>query len=330
MRRVVRTALLALLCGAISAPLYAKTAAQLKLQVTLDAGFIKVSDIWGDAGPKSETIIGAAPPPGRSIAIEAGQLAYIAHLYDVDWKPVSGVERTTVERAGRPLTHDEIESPVRRSLVDAGAPPTVAIELANVAPILVPPLSFPVVAVEAANYDLASERFSADLVISTDGMQTQRMRVSGRIVQMVTAVVATRRLEPGDVITAADLRTMPVADRRGIGAVAKDISEVVGQTPKRTIVAGQPVVTADVGAPVMVPKGATVVLLLETTNMSLAAQGLALGSGGRDDVIQVMNPVSRAVVAARVTGTGRAVVLPGSIPVVPPARATPRNPEIMN
>ncbi len=323
-------ALLALLCGAISAPVQAKTAAHLKLQVSLDAGFIKVSDIWGDAGAKAETIIGPAPPPGRSIAIEAGQLAYIAHLYDVDWKPVSGVERTTVERAGRPLTHDEIEEPIRRSLVDAGAPASVAIELANLTPILVPPLSFPTVAVEASNYDLASERFSADVVISTDGMQTQRTRVAGRIVKMVTAVVATRRLDPGDVITASDLRTMPVADRRGTGSVAKDISEVVGQTPKRSIMTGQPVATADLGAPIMVPKGATVVLLLETPNMSLAAQGLALGAGGRDDVIQVMNPVSKAVVAARVTGTGRAVVLPGSSPIVPPARATQRSPEIIN
>ncbi|MDR3535131.1 MAG: flagellar basal body P-ring formation chaperone FlgA [Acetobacteraceae bacterium] len=330
MQRVAKTVLLALLCGLFSAHLYAKTAAQLKLQVTLDAGVIKVADIWGDAGAKADTVIGPAPPPGRSIAIEAGQLAYIAHLYDVNWRPISGVERTTVERAGRPLTHDEVSEPVRRSLVEAGAPPNVTVELANVAPILVPPLSFPLVSAEAVAYDLAAERFSADLVISTDGMQTQRMRVSGKILQMVTAVVAARRLEPGDVITAADVRAMPVAERRAVGVLASNISEVVGQTPKRTIVAGQPVATADVGPPVMVPKGATVVLLLETPNMSLASQGLALGAGGRDDVIQVMNPISRAVVAARVTGAGRAVVLPGSTPIVPPARATPRNPEVMN
>ena len=105
---------------------------------------------------------------------------------------------------------------------------------------------------------------------------------------------------------------------------------MLGQTPKRTIVAGQPVEDADVGAPIMVPKGATVVLLLDTPNMSLTAQGLALGSGGRGDVIQVMNPLSRAIVAARVTGAGQATIEPGSTPLVPPARATPRSPEVAN
>jgi flagella basal body P-ring formation protein FlgA len=79
-----------------------------------------------------------------------------------------------------------------------------------------------------------------------------------------------------------------------------------------------------------VPKGATVVIALETANMSLAAQGVALDSGGRDDVIQIMNPVSRAVVAAKVTAPGRAVILPGSTPLVAPARATPRPSEVAN
>jgi flagella basal body P-ring formation protein FlgA len=330
MKRATKTVLLALLCGSVSAHLHAKSVAQLKLEVQLDASVIKVADLWANAGAKADAVIGPAPPPGHSIAVEAGQLAYIAHLYDVDWRPTSGVERTLIERAGRPLTYDEIAEPIRRGLVQAGAPSTVSVELAAVPPILVPPASFPLVSVEADTYDAGSDRFSADLVVSTDGMQTQRVRVAGRVAQMIKAVVAVRRLEPGDVITADDVRVTQVAERRLAGTVERDIADVVGQTPKRTIVAGQPVETADVGAPIMVPKGATVVLVLETPNMSLTAQGLALGSGGRGDVIQVMNPLSRAIVAARVTGAGEAVIEPGSTPLVPAARATPRSPEIAN
>jgi flagellar basal body P-ring formation protein FlgA len=330
MKRVTKTVLLALLCGSVVAGVHAKSAAQLKLQVQLDAGVIKVSDIWANAGAKSDTVIGPAPPPGRSIAVEAGQLAYIAHLYDVDWRPTSGVERTVVERAGRPLSHDEIVEPIRRSLVQGGAPSTVTVDLAAIPPILVPPESFPLVSVEAQAYDAGSQRFSADLVVSTEGMQTQRARVSGRVVQLVKALVAARRLEPGDVIMATDVRATQVAERRLVGAVESDVSQVVGQTPKRTIVAGQPVEAADVGPPIMVPKGATVALLLETPNMSLTARGLALDAGGRGDVIQIMNPLTRAVVAARVTGAGRAAVEPGSAPLMPPSRAMPSNSEVAN
>lgn len=330
MKRATKTVLLALLCGSVSAHLHAQPAAQLKLDVQLNASVIKVADLWANAGAKADTVIGPAPPPGQSIAVEAKQLAYIAHLYDVDWRPTSGVERTLIERAGRSLTYDEIAAPVRRGLVQAGAPANAAVDLVAVPSILVPPGSNPLVSIEADTYDAGSDRFSADLVVSAQGMQTQRVRVAGRVAQMIKAVVAVRRLEPGDVITPDDVRTTEIAEQRLAGTVERDVSEVVGQTPKRTIVAGQPVETADVGAPIMVPKGAPVVLLLETPNMTLTAQGLALGSGGRGDVIQVMNPLSRAIVAARVTGAGQAVIEPGSTPLVPPARATSRSPEVAN
>src|SRR3954469_155885 len=214
MMAAAKTAFFILLCCLAGTHAFAAAQAQLRLQVQLDAGVIKVADIWRDAGAKADTVIGVAPPPGRSITIEAAQLAYIAHLYDVNWRPISGVERSVVERAGRPLTRDEMIEPIKRSLVDAGAPPTVTVEFANFAPILVPPRSFPLLAVEPLAYDPASQRFFADLVASTEGMQTQRMRVDGRALNMVTAVVAARRLEPGDVIAPSDVRTMQIAERR--------------------------------------------------------------------------------------------------------------------
>ncbi len=325
-----KMALLALLCCLPCLAAHADAPAVLKLQVQLDAGTIKVSDLWANAGTKSDTVIGPAPPPGRTIAIEAAQLAYIARLYDVDWRPISGVERTSLERLGRPLARDEVAEPIRRNLVESGVSPSVTVELSNFSPILVPPLSFPIISVEGISYDPADQRFSANIVASADGMATERMRVAGRVMDTVTAVVATRRLQPNDIIAPADVRLAQVAARSLPGPVATDLSQVVGQTPKRAIVAGQPMAAADVGPPALVAKGATVVLVLETPSMSLAAQGVALSAGGRDEMIQVMNPLSRAVVAARVAGPGRAVITPGAAPIVPPLAAPPRNPEVAN
>ena len=313
---------------AADSPSYAP--AVLRLQVALDTGVIKLSDIWANAGPKADTVIGPAPPPGRSIGIEAGQLAYIARLYDVNWRPTSGVERTAVERAGRPLSRDEVSEPIRRSLVEASAAPSVTVELANFSPILVPPASFPLLAVEGLSYDAAGERFSANLAVSTEGMRTQRLRVSGRVVEMVPAVVATRRLQADEIIGPADIRRMPMAARRMTGPAITDPALAIGQSPKRTIVAGQPLAEADVGPPVMIAKGATVAVMVEAPGLSMTAQGLALGAGGQGDMIQVMNPLSRAVVAARVTAPGRAVVAPGASPLVAPANSTLRSPEVAN
>jgi flagellar basal body P-ring formation protein FlgA len=330
MKRVTKTVLLALLCCGAGAPPPGKTPAELKLDVQLDAAVITVGDLWADAGAKADTVIGPAPQPGQTIAVEAPQLAYIAHLYDVNWRPVSGVERAVIERAGRPLQYDEITVPIRRSLVQEGAPDGASVELAAVPPIMVPPQSMPRVTVEADSYDAGSTRFSADLAVSTAGMQTQRVRVTGRIAAMIKAVIALHRLEPGEVITKDDVQEGEVAQHRLSSPVEHDVAEVVGQTPRRTIVAGQAVQAGDLGAPIVVTKGAPVELVLQTATMSLTAQGVAMGAGGRGDVIQVLNPTSRAILAARVTGPGQVAIAPGSTPIVPPAHAMQSNPEVTN
>ncbi len=144
MSALAKTALAATLCCLAALPAWATESRPsgplvvLKLQVQLDAGVVRVSDLWTNAGPKADAVIGAAPPPGRSIAVEAGQLAYIARLYDVEWRPTSGVERASIERMGRPLSRDEVAEPIRRSLIEAGAAQSITVDLANFAPILVP------------------------------------------------------------------------------------------------------------------------------------------------------------------------------------------------
>jgi len=172
-------------------PAVAASPPTLNVQITLDSGVIRVGDIWRDAGAKAEAIVGTAPLPGHSFAVDSIQLSFIAHLYDVDWKPTSGVERSFVERPGRTLTHDEIRDALAPALVQAGAPPTGSLELSSLNELLVPPLSLPRIGVQEASYDAGSERFTANLVVSAEGIPTQTMRVAGRMVQRVDAVVAT-------------------------------------------------------------------------------------------------------------------------------------------
>jgi flagella basal body P-ring formation protein FlgA len=316
-------------CAGRFTPAVAAPLPTLNVQITLDAGVIRVGDIWRDAGAKTEAIVGTAPLPGHSFTVDGPQLSFIAHLYDVDWKPTSGVERSFVERPGRTLTHDEIRDAVAPALVQAGAPPSGSLELTSLNDLLVPPLSFPRIAVQEASYDAGSERFAANIAVSAEGVPTQTMRVAGRMVQRVDAVVTTRRLLAGQTIGAGDVQVMPIAARRVGVALAPGLADVVGQATRRAIAAGQPVAAADVGPPILVEMGAPVVLTLDTPGMSISAQGRALAAGGRGDTIQVMNMSSRAVLEARVSGPGQASVLPGSSPVtVAAVNSPPRSPEV--
>lgn len=302
-------------------------AANLKLRVHLENGVIKVADLWENAGKNADLAVGPAPPPGHSINVEAVQLAYIARIYDVNWHPISGAERTIVERPGRPLTRDELADSLRQSLIDAGASPTARIEFGSVSPVLVSPSLSPLLTVEQMAYEPALERFSASIAVAGEGVDTQRMRVSGLLIQAAPAVVAARRLSAGDVITVDDVRVEYLPLRQLPGPVASEVAQVLGQSPKHAVAGGQPLALTDVGPQVIVPKGATIVMVVESPGLALSAQGIALAAGGRDDLIQVMNPLSRAVLQARITGPGRAIIEPDSSPLVLP-RSVPRNPEV--
>jgi flagella basal body P-ring formation protein FlgA len=74
--------------------------------------------------------------------------------------------------------------------------------------------------------------------------------------------------------------------------------------------------------PATVQKGATVLMALDSPGIALTAQGQALEAGSIGERIRVLNPVSRAVIEAEVTGTDRVRVAPGGIPLSVAARAT--------
>ena len=77
------------------------------------------------------------------------------------------------------------------------------------------------------------------------------------------------------------------------------------QTPRRPVRANEPVKLADLQAPVVVAKGATVTMIVEAPGLQLTAVGRALGNAGVGDVVQVMNAQTRTTVEGVVEGPGR-------------------------
>ena len=92
--------------------------------------------------------------------------------------------------------------------------------------------------------------------------------------------------------------------------------ELVGLALRHRMTAGSPVSADQVGRPLLVTRGMPVLLRLENTGLTLTAKGQALEGGAQDERIHVLNPDSRAVLVARVTGPGQVQVDPASTPVL--------------
>ena len=305
----------ALLLVALALPCLATPpawAATLRPVVSIDGPTVRLSDLWD--GVSLDRPLGPAPAPGGRLVVEGPQLLAIARQFGVDWRPSSSADRAILDRAGRSLGRDDILPALRVALVAAGLTGT-ELELPAITAAPVPP--GPVaVTVQQLDTDAGTGRFTALLSIGADGMPSTAMRMSGRVVETTDLPVLRRRLLVGEVVTSADLVWATLRTGQARGEVVRTPAQATGQAARHTLVPGQAIQVADLGRPIVIERGTTVQLALDSPGLQLTAQGLAMEPAGVGDVVPVLNPASHMMVRAEVTGPGRARVLPGTAPVL--------------
>ena len=307
----------------LSAP---AAAAVLRSATTLNSAVVRLSDLFDDAGPRAARVLGPGPAPGARIVVEARQLAAIARQFGVDWRPASPADRAVLDRPGRALPREQVFDVLRTALAAVGAPADGELELPGFTAPMVPVGGRTDLAVEQAEYDGASGRFTAMLAIAATDLPLERLPVSGRVQEMVELPVPTHRLPAGTVLRPGDLQTLRLHADVLRGETVRSAAEAVGMALKRPVAAGQPLATSDLGRPLLVQKGDRVAMELLVPGLAVTGQGLALEQGSAGERIQVQNPASRAVMEAEITGPDRVRVAPGSAPLQPTrlAQAAPR------
>ena len=290
-------------------------AATLRPMTTLHGPVVRVSDLFDDAGKNADRVLGPGPAPGGRIVVEAPQLAAIARQFDVTWQPAFGTERAVLDRPGRPLGRNEMMPALRSALISAGAPTDAELELAAFDPPMVPAEGTPPPAVTQLDYDGPSGHFTAQLDIAGSGAGPLAWRVSGRAQPMLEVPVPVTRLLPGSIVSAADLRISRLPAARVQPGTARRIEEVVGKQLRYQAAAGVPVTVADLTVPVLVRRGAQVMMVLEGPGIALTAEGRALESGAEGEHVRVLNPVSHAILDAEVISANRVRIDPNAPPL---------------
>lgn len=115
-------------------------------------------------------------------------------------------------------------------------------------------------------------------------------------------VLASRTLRAGSVIGAGDLVLSLSAD---IPGAVRQIDEALGLEARVTLYAGRPIPVASLGAPALVERNATVLMIFQRSGLDIRAEGRALGRGAEGDEIRVLNLASRNTITGIVTGPGQ-------------------------
>lgn len=292
------------------------SAAKPRSSVIVESDTVKLSDLFSNLEAGQDCNIGPAPEPGGRIVIEQPQLAAIAAQFGVDWQ--SGVLPTQVilERQGRSINRGELLLPIRSALAAAGAPGDIDISLNAFTTLMIPAEITSSPDVESVNYDRNSGHFTAQLSFSAANADRSRLRVSGTAQEMVDVPVLSRAVGVGTVLSPTDLLVRRL--RKGLIGEKTLLSaeDAVGLAARHRLGAGNPISLDELSRPLLVSRGMSVVLRLEDTGLVLIAKGEAIDGGALGDRVHVLNPASRAVLVARVTGPAAVQVDPTSAPIV--------------
>lgn len=310
-----RRAFLALPAGLLALPKAARAqVAVLRPHSLVEDQVIRVSDLF-DGAASGDVVIGASPAPGQRFVIEAGQLAVIARRFNVEWRPTSGAERSVLERPGRALSREAATEVIRAELLGLGLPADAELELLAFSPPILPLSAIPRLSAEGGHFEAASSRFAVTLIVMADGTPSIRMRVAGRAIATVPAVLATRRLSVGEIVKPEDVRLVQMRAERVRPGTAQRLEDVVGMQLRRPTTTELPFMSADLVPPTIIAKNEVVTILLEGPGLSLATQGRALEAAARGARLNVMNLASRNVVEAEAIGPGRVRVHLGAAPL---------------
>lgn len=288
----------------------------LQGEATIDSATVSLGDLFTGLDPaKAATVIANAPRPGARFVYDAHTLASVAQRHGIAWSPQTQTDRVSLTRAANLVSIDQVRSTVveeLRSHVPAERF-SVALDQARIS-IALPTDIAPDVKIENLSYDRTTRRFEADLIAAGDTPFVVRNRVSGTVAALVEVPVLNRRLQTGDVITAADIDWVETDSRDLRADSVTEAEQLIGMTPRRALLADQPISLRAVQAPILVEKGALVTMRLSKPNLQLTAQGRALSNGGKGDLIRIQNLTSNRIIEAVVEAADMVVV-----PIAQPA-----------
>ena len=301
--------------AALSFMTFAADAAQLRPTVTVTDDQIRLGDLFDGLTDQADRQVAPAPAPGRQMVYDSDFLQRLAQSYHVDWQPTSTDSKVSITRASRSVGIDDLRGAVVEALSHRAVGGRLQVEFENPALRVVVATNQPsTVSVETLYYNQILNHFSAEVVLGAGGSAPQRVTVSGRATLMVDMPVLTRRVNPGEVITHADIGWVEISANQLVGNIAASETDLINRTPRRSLQVNAPIFLYDVIPLKLVLKGEMVTMVLQTSNMYLSTQGKAVQDGAKGEVIRVQNLESNRIVEATVIGTNQvAVHVPGAV-----------------
>ncbi|MBU2548531.1 MAG: flagellar basal body P-ring formation chaperone FlgA [Proteobacteria bacterium] len=317
LHNLIRIAVAALLAVSILAlPGREASAAELSVtvkpraEVTSDQ--VTLKDIAVISGPDgalkndlAEVHLSRAPRPGQSLTIRR---SYIEYRLRDSGLPLDGIEFSLPEKTEMTRAFQEIDTEwVRRVIMEYLSGSEVyqgrEWELVSLTAGRSPRLPSGELTYQCMPQGTASpDKVNLTIYLSVDGKEAGRIRATGQINLLVSAVVPVRRIERGYRIQAEDLKTVQVSLARVKKGSLTDPASAVGLTTRSRLSPGQPVKASDLFRDSVIERGDMVTIVAESGPIRVSTLGQAKQDGAVGDQIAVLNMSSKKIIKAEVAG----------------------------
>lgn len=304
-----RAVLLALLC--LVCPVQAAT---LRHNVVLRSDKVHLSDLFDHLSPGQDTVLGDAPPPGKSYDVGGSQLTAIAAQYGVDWPDASPLTSITVTRGAHVYGHAYAVALLRDALHVRQGDPDAEVALEPFQPLVVPLEITGEPTLTRLDYTPdVNGTFSATLIL--DLPTPLQVQLHGAVFRQVDVVTVTRPVPAGMPLLADSLTITRIRADHIPPDALHNPEDIVGLTARTTLLPGHPITPPQLSHPILIQKNAAVVMAFDLPSLHVTTSGIALEDGGRNDLIRILNPSTQMVVTGRVDARSEVEILPGTTPV---------------
>lgn len=291
---------------------------RLRPTVTVDGPQIVLADLFDGIDPRAAgVVVSPSPAPGEKLYLRPQGVAATAQAAGIAWQPAAELRPIMVSRFGRAVPRREVIEQLTDALAEHVHDGSFEVTLAA-APtgLYVGRNAAPSVRVDSVEFEPRTGRFTALVAAPANDRNAEVVRVSGRVTATSSVPVLRNRVAPGETIGKADVEWKDIPTSRVNRGYVVDIDALVGRSPKRLLMPGQPVREYDVQRPQTVVKNAMVTMSVSMPGLALTALGRAIDGGANGDVIEVMNVQTKKTVQAVVMG-------PNLVQVAPPSLALP-------
>ena len=289
-------------------PLLAEDDPVLKEKIVVHNDTVTLGDLFLNAGIRENVAVFQSPKIGTTGIISANRVALAAKRHGLVWANPGEIKRITVERPSRFISLENIEELLTDNLAaKASIQNTKNVDILfsrgtsglhldsrNKAPLVV------------INSQLNLQNGVFRAVIGTEELSgnVPKKTYTGKIIQTTQAVVLTKNIQTGSIITSSDVKVAKFQKNRINSGHIQKTNFIIGKSARRLLAANVPIFKNDVQVPKIIKRNETVQIQFQAPGLQLKTKGKAMQDGAKGDEITVMNNRSKRKIQAIVTGPG--------------------------